>query len=83
MESKYTRQALLVAIEAREKKRQMFTKKEDFLDSRGFSKTKTNMFNISKFNGGRVGESASSKRFTANKISVVPDLNLNTLTKEL
>lgn len=72
----------MVAIEAREKKRQMFSKKDDCLDSRGFSKTKTNMFTISKFNGTRMGDTASSKtKLLAQKVSVVPDLSLNALTK--
>jgi hypothetical protein len=51
LESKYTRQALLVTIEAREKKRQMFSKKDDFVETKSSFKTKTNMFTISKFNG--------------------------------
>lgn len=72
----------MVAIEAREKKRQMFSKKDDCLDSRGFSKAKTNMFTISKFNGTRMGDTASSKtKLLAQKVSVVPDLSLNALTK--
>lgn len=60
----------------------MFSKKDDFLDSRGFQKTKTNMFTISKFNGTRMGDTASSKtKLLAQKMSVVPDLSLNALTK--
>jgi hypothetical protein len=41
----------MVTIEAREKKRQMFTKKDDFVETKSSFKTKTNMFTISKFNG--------------------------------
>lgn len=60
----------------------MFSKKDDCLDSRGFQKTKTNMFTISKFNGTRMGDTASSKtKLLAQKVSVVPDLSLNALTK--
>jgi hypothetical protein len=62
----------------------MFTKKDDCIDSRGFTKTRTNMFNISKFNTNRIAETAASKtRIITQKIIVVPDFNLNTLTKEL
>jgi hypothetical protein len=84
-EAKYTKQALLVAIEAREKKRQMFTKKDEVMDnSRSFSKmNKTNMFTISKFNGSRYGDMNSSKSKLGIKSAVVPDLSLNTLTKDL
>lgn len=83
LESKYTKQALLVAIEAREKKKQMFTKKDDFLDTKGFNRTKTNMFTISKFSGVRMGETASSKTrlMSTQKIGVVNDMSLNALTK--
>lgn len=83
MESKYKNQALLVAIEAREKKKLMFTKKDDYLDSRGFSKTKTNIFNISKSNTPRGQTAPSNTRLAANKLIDIPDLNLSTLTKEL
>ena len=62
----------------------MFTKKDDYLDSKGFTKTKTNIFTISKFNGTRMGETASSKtKLLAQKVGVVPDMALNTLTKDL
>ena len=40
-----------MAIEAREKKRQMFSKKDDLVETKSFSKAKTNMFTITKFNG--------------------------------
>ena len=88
LESKYTKQALLVAIEAREKKRQMFTKKDDLVENKSFSKTKTNMFTISKFNGSfngtKMSDTASSKNKTSTqKVSVVADFSLNALTKEL
>jgi hypothetical protein len=62
----------------------MFTKKEDLLDSKSFSKTKVNMFTISKFNGTRLGDTASSKtKQIAQKSAPFQDLSLNSLTKEL
>lgn len=82
-ESKYTKQALLVAIEAREKKRQMFSKKDDLLDTKGFSKVKSNMFTISKFPGSRFGETvcSSKNKQLSIKPSNILDLSLNALTK--
>jgi hypothetical protein len=52
-----------VAIEAREKKRQMFTKKDNNLleNSKGFSKTRSNLFSISKFAHPRPAPTPSPK----------------------
>lgn len=79
LEYKYTKQSLLVAIEAREKKRQMFTKKDNNLleNSKGFSKTRSNLFSISKFTQPRPAPTPSPK--------TVPhfDLSLQALSKEL
>ncbi len=66
----------------------MFTKKDDLMETKSFSKTKTNMFTITKFNGSfnntKMNETASSKGKTMlQKVTVVPDLGLNALTKEL
>lgn len=85
LESKYTKQALLVAIEAREKKRQMFIKKDDLMDTKNLSKTKTNIFTISKYSGFKMGDNLSSakNRTMTQKVTVVPDLSLSVLTKEL
>lgn len=76
-EYKYTKQSLLVAIEAREKKRQMFSKKDPMQNSRGFMKTKTNMFNITKCSG--------SRGFSQIKTKTTPqfDMSLQALMKEL
>lgn len=62
----------------------MFTKKDDLIDTKGFSKSKTNMFTISRYPANRNNESNSSKNkaFPA-KSSNIPDFSLNTLTKEL
>lgn len=76
-EYKYTKQSLLVAIEAREKKRQMFSKKDSLENSKGFLRTKTNLFNITKVSG--------SRGFSTQKIKANPqfDLSLQALSKEL
>lgn len=61
----------------------MFSKKEDITDIRSFSKTKTNMFNISKFQGARsngLDLSTKNKQLSI-KSSNIPDLSLNILTK--
>lgn len=76
-EYRYTKQSLLVAIEAREKKRQMFSKKDHNVleNSKGFSKSKTNLFSITKF--------SQSKGFSAQKVKALPqfDLSLQALSK--
>ena len=60
----------------------MFTKKDDLLDTKGFNRSKTNMFTISKFPATRFGETSSSKnKLMSVKGSNIPDLSLNTLTK--
>lgn len=74
---RYTKQSLLVAIDAREKKRQMFSKKDPLQNSKGFCKTKTNMFNITKFSASRGFSSQKAKT------SAQFDLSLQSLSKEL
>lgn len=60
----------------------MFTKKDDYLETKSFNKSKTNMFTISKFNGSKFGETnSSSKAKLLVKNTSVPDLSLNALTK--
>ena len=62
----------------------MFTKKDDLIDSKSFSKSKRNMFNINKFPGSRFGETFSSKNKNLSvKSSNILDLSLNGLTKQL
>jgi hypothetical protein len=77
LEYKYTKQSLLVAIEAREKKRQMFTKKDHNLleTSKGFNKTKSNLFNITKY--------SQNRGMNTQKAKIMPqfDLSLQALTK--
>lgn len=61
----------------------MFSKKEDITDVRSFSKTKTNMFNISKLPGTRYSglDSSTKNKQLSIKSSNIPDLSLNVLTK--
>lgn len=57
-EYKYTKQSLMVAIEAREKKRQMFSKKDPMeatTNSKGMFKSKNNMFSITKYSQTKQG----------------------------
>lgn len=66
----------MVAIEAREKKRQMFSKKDTIETAKG-SFRKTNMFHITKYpmrNGNSSQKMRASPQF---------DLSLQALTKEL
>lgn len=55
----------------------MFSKKDPMENSKTFIKTKTNLFNITKFSG--------SRGFSTQKIKANPqfDLSLQALTKEL
>jgi hypothetical protein len=60
----------------------MFTKKDDYLDTKSFSKTKTNIFTITKFNGSKFGDTSSSKaKLLAQKALPNQDLSLNALIK--
>lgn len=79
-ESKYTKQALIIAIEAKEKKKMMFTKKSD--DLNGF--VNVSCAGRSKIANPSTAKSASranmrSKVFQRTFTTV--DLSLNTLTK--
>lgn len=87
-QTKYTKQALIVAIEAKEKKKQMFNKKNQtvngFQTSTFNRTTKSNIFVGSGFSSGsRFGEKSAIRSRVINKNSSNIDLNLNTLTKEL
>ena len=77
-EYKYTKQSLMYAIEAREKKRQMFSKKDMNATSSKSTFKKANLFTISKQNQNR-------HNFSTQKIKTTPqfDLSLQSLTKEL
>lgn len=71
----------MVAIEAREKKRQMFSKKDPMeaaTNSKGMFKSKNNMFSITKY-------SQSKQGAVTEKVRGAPqfDLSLQALSKEL
>jgi len=68
-----------VAIEAREKKRQMFSKKDSNLidNTKCSAKAKSNMFSITKYSSRRGGDSIPQKVKTTQQF----DLSLQALSK--
>ena len=75
-----------MAIEAKEKKKQMFNKKNQNVGfhSSGFTnKTKSNMMATEYSGGSKYREKSVLRSRVVNKNSTIIDLNLNTLTKEL
>jgi len=70
-----------VAIEAREKKRQMFSKKDSAMieNVKAMTKSKSNMFSITKYSSRKGGDSAILKVKATQQF----DLSLQALSKEL
>ena len=82
-EARYTKQALIVAIEAKEKKKMMFTKKTEDYNSNYGSRTRHMAITANKFSSARFGEKSTMRSRVLQKTFSNVDLNLNALTKEL
>lgn len=85
-EAKYTKQALIVAIEAKEKKKMMFTKKSDEFNGFGTgfgSRLRNTNLTTNRFSASRNVDKSSIRSKVLQKSSSNIDLNLNTLSREL